>query len=91
VDRYRGHAVEIVNGVFVYSDSGELTAGSKRPCGNCGISDTKDGHDGCLGELPDVMNACCGHGDCKMAYIQYWDNSRISGAVALKEIVRLLK
>lgn len=32
------------------------------PCGHCGRKFTKEGHDGCLGALVGVMNACCGHG-----------------------------
>jgi hypothetical protein len=40
------------------------------PCGHCGLHFTPEGHDGCLGTIPGVMNACCGHGNPKHAYIQ---------------------
>ena len=32
------------------------------PCKKCGHIPTVDGHDGCLGTLPGVKYACCGHG-----------------------------
>ena len=41
-----------------------------RPCGHCDRHVTPEGHDGCLGTLPGVMNACCGHGVVADAYIQ---------------------
>lgn len=31
-------------------------------CAACGLHPTPEGHDGCLGELPGVESACCGHG-----------------------------
>lgn len=47
-------------------------------CGFCGLAKTPEGHDGCLGTLPGVMNACCGHGRPHEAYIQFEDGSRIA-------------
>jgi hypothetical protein len=32
------------------------------PCGLCGQLQTPEGHDACLGTLPGVKFACCGHG-----------------------------
>lgn len=32
------------------------------PCVRCGRSPTPEGHDACLGYLPGVESACCGHG-----------------------------
>lgn len=60
-------------------------------CGQCGLSRTPEGHDGCLGTLPgNVMNACCGHkGAGEGAYIQYWDGTRIADDEALQEFERL--
>jgi hypothetical protein len=69
-------------------------------CIKCKKLPTKEGHDGCLGTLPDdtIMNACCGHGQDDMAYIQYAkDNEkekqikRISGKEAINEQLRLIK
>jgi hypothetical protein len=33
-----------------------------RACPRCGEMPTKEGHDACLGHIPDVRYACCGHG-----------------------------
>ncbi|MCP4984845.1 MAG: hypothetical protein GY928_01910 [Colwellia sp.] len=63
-------------------------------CGHCNMNRTKKGHDGCIGELPNVRNACCGHGDDTCAYVQFnHDNYkkepnkyRISGKEALNYI-----
>ncbi len=33
-----------------------------RECLRCGRMPTKDGYDACLGQLPGVTSACCGHG-----------------------------
>tara|TARA_R100000322_G_scaffold52917_2_gene32857 strand:+ start:397 stop:654 length:258 start_codon:yes stop_codon:yes gene_type:complete len=61
-------------------------------CVKCGLPPTPEGHDGCLGTLPEsvVMNACCGHGEDRMAYIQYWDKSDVRGTEAIKEQARLI-
>lgn len=32
---------------------------------------TIQGHDGCIGTLEGVMNACCGHGQDSCAYVQF--------------------
>lgn len=64
-----------------------------KPCHHCGRMKTPEGHDGCLGTLcdPEIMNACCGHGDVEDAYIQYWPGERrIAGAEAIAEQQRLV-
>ncbi len=43
----------------------------KQVCGHCNLKRTKEGHDGCIGTLKGVMNACCGHGETKVAYVQF--------------------
>ena len=59
-------------------------------CAKCRKGPTVEGHDGCLGTLPGgVMNACCGHGYDKGAYIQYWSGKIIRGPEAIKEQGRL--
>ncbi len=80
----RGHQIEFVNGEWIYSDTKELTVTTHgtRPCGYCGKGYTKEGHDACLGTLPNVMNACCGHGNIHEAYIQFWDGNIIRGIEA---------
>lgn len=89
-DYLRGHEIEH-DGVWVYCDTGEPTAGNRRDrCGFCGLPSTPDGHDGCLGALPGVVNACCGHGVEAEAYVQFVDGW-LGGAAALGAMVELIK
>ena len=88
ISKWRGHEVIVSNGEMFYVDTGEKSY--RRDCGHCGKSDTIDGHDGCLGEIPDIMNACCGHGIVEDAYIQYWDGTTDDGQDAL-DILNQLK
>lgn len=76
-DKLRGHPIEHNGTEFVYSDTKESTVKTwrQRPCGKCGKFNTPEGHDACLGTLPNVINACCGHGNVKEAYIQFEDGS----------------
>ncbi len=68
------------------------SAGQRGICIKCKKGPTPEGHDGCLGTLKgDIMNACCGHGDDRLAYIQYWDRSRIGGNEARAEQIILAK
>jgi len=59
----RGHAiVDLDDGKgWVYADTGEPHDDS-RPCTSCGKYPTIEGHDACLGTMPGVAAACCGHG-----------------------------
>lgn len=62
----------------------------QRPCNHCGLATTDEGHDGCLGTLPGVMNACCGHGIVRDAYIQFPDSREtIRGNEAIEFIKQL--
>ncbi|KAF5051915.1 hypothetical protein DSECCO2_414030 [anaerobic digester metagenome] len=45
-----------------YADDNTKITNHDKPCPHCGRMPTKDGHDGCLGELESVISACCGHG-----------------------------
>lgn len=56
----------------------------KAPCHNCSKFKTYEGHDGCLGTLDGLANACCGHGDVKLAYVQFLDGVVIQGELAVK-------
>ena len=70
---FRGYKIERSKAGFRFCDTGELTVDTwqDRPCGHCGKFNTPQGHDACLGELPGVMNACCGHGNDNESYIQF--------------------
>lgn len=90
---YRGHAIRWVaepHQHWVYElDNMPIKLDPARPCGKCGIPDTPEGHDGCLGNLPGVINACCGHGEDDSAYVMLPDRSCIRGQEAIVEIERL--
>ncbi len=80
-DYFRGYPVFEKDSRWYYKDTGQLVGPNwkDRPCGHCGKPDTDDGHDGCLGELPGVNNACCGHGKHNEAYIQFKNGVTIRG------------
>jgi len=88
IDMYRGNQVYRIKGVSYYCDSKEPVAETHtlKPCGNCGRGYTKEGHDGCIGTLPNVMNACCGHGNEIEAYVQFSSDNIIRGKEAVEYI-----
>lgn len=47
-------------------------------CKRCGLPPTAEGHDPCLGALPGVSNACCGHG-WQRGYIAFTNGVVIRG------------
>jgi len=89
---YRGRPIEWDKDRWIYADTRQSVAltHTQRSCGNCGRHATPDGHDACLGTLPNVMNACCGHGAPNKAYIQYPGGRVVSGLKALKLITEAL-
>lgn len=70
----------------VYMMGNYLDGYAKATCAHCGINRTNEGHDGCIGFLENVMNACCGHGENKTAYVQFWNKESIRGEKALEYI-----
>lgn len=85
----RGHPIYYKYGKWFYKDTKTKTLGNVRGCGYCGMNNTKEDHDGCLGTLPNVINACCGHGIDNDAYIQFDMNNIIHGLDAIKEINKI--
>lgn len=83
IEHLRGNKIINILGNFLYADTLEPTANNERPCGHCGENFDADGHDGCLGIMPGVMNACCGHGDEDQAYVQLKRYKIIEGAEAI--------
>lgn len=53
-------------------------------CPHCGKSTTAE-NDPCLGMLPGVVAACCGHGCREDAYILFANGVRITGFIVEKE------
>lgn len=90
-NKLRGHDIRLIDGEFYYCDTGELTAETwrDRPCGHCGLYNTPEDHDGCLGAMPNVINACCGHGEIGEAYVQLTSKEIFRGEEALNLIEKL--
>lgn len=57
---HRGHPIVWINGDWFYADG--VPTSPERPCPRCGQPPTPEGHDACLGTIPGVSAACCGHG-----------------------------
>ena len=77
---FRGHPIIWIGdpdtGRWVYKDNMEdlpATGGKTRPCKKCGeLYGLGEGEvDPCLGILPGVDNACCGHGVSEESYIRF--------------------
>jgi len=90
-DAHRGHPIHMVGAHWVYSDDGTPVSNTRTECANCGLDQTPEGHDGCLGTLPRaiVMNACCGHGKTDEAYVQFYDSTRLGGQDAINFCAKL--
>lgn len=88
---WRGHPIYYDGQCWRYKDTGEKTLGNERPCAACSLVRTPEGHDGCLGTLPGVSNACCGHGQPNEAYLQLSDGSDIRGFDALDMIDKMIE
>jgi len=54
---------------WVYSDN--LHPAGYRTCNHCGKFVSSISLDPCLGKLPGVKYACCGHGDSEKSYIMF--------------------
>ena len=81
--KYRGHKIKVKKEVWLFNDTNvPVKDDINISCGFCGQPKTKEGHDACLGTLPGLMNACCGHGNIKAAYIQFSDGYIIDGQCA---------
>ncbi len=80
-----------MNNRWLFSTSGESVEDSwkKLPCGICGKKSTDEGHDNCIGALPGVVNACCGHGRIDEAYVMFPDGCILRGSNALDVISKL--
>lgn len=90
--KLRGYSIEKTsNGEWIYSDDKTSCKIRRTRCGHCGKTDTQDGHDGCLGILPEAMNVCCGHGNVAEAYVQYRDRTCIRGQEAINVFKQLGK
>lgn len=85
MSQWRGHEIyqDAMDLDWHYVDTDQLVRDNpNRRCGSCGRENTPEGHDGCLGTIPGVVNACCGHGVVVEAYAQYTDGTDVRGFAA---------
>jgi hypothetical protein len=75
---FRGHPVVCLTGEDCERYADDLTqtvdeagASVEWPCVQCGLLSVPDGPDPCLGLLPGVKAACCGHG-VEEPYVLLW-------------------
>lgn len=93
----RGHPIYWDGVQWRYSDTNELTIETwgSRSCGQCGLyGNSNSGNpDPCIGLLPYVTNACCGHGNRGESYICIKDGISVRGFIAsiLIDIIKTLK
>ena len=92
ISKFMGYKIEYLNATWIFCDTKQPveTTWEQKECGFCGKVRTVEGHDDCLEALPFIMNACCGHGNKREAYIQFKNGYCISGYPAIA-ISRLLK
>ena len=80
---FRGHPIIFVKEKWLYEDTKEPIpgyGGKNRPCVKCGKTfdgSYKGDADPCLGVLPGVDNACCGHGIKAESYIRFTNGTVI--------------
>ena len=58
----RGYAIFYDGKDWRYKDNFAKLEDEERPCIRCGKYPTVKGHDACIGNHPNVIAACCGHG-----------------------------
>jgi hypothetical protein len=68
---------------WMYVSDGQPIEGNLRACTVCHQAPDEDGHDPCIRSLPDVVNACCGHGNQDRAYVVFTDDLRMRGQAAV--------
>lgn len=89
--KLRGHEIEVYHGEWIYSVYRIPTLNYPDIfCGHCGKDKTDEGHDACLGTLPLISNACCGHGMISDTYIQFFNFLCFRGRFA-KIVIKILK
>lgn len=85
MDEWRGHKIYESGGAWYYLADDVPVADEPNPvCGFCERANTDKGHDWCISDLPDVRNACCGHGNRHEAYAVFNNGTRISGSAVFQ-------
>lgn len=71
---FRGNPVFWDDGEWRYLSNADI-ADPQVNCAHCGRPPTPEGYDACLGYIPGVLSACCGHG-VEEPYMVYFDRSK---------------
>ena len=81
--RWRGHIIIKVGCHWEYEDTRKrVDEDPMRTCGKCSMPQLPGcDDDPCLGHLPGVMNACCGHGRRAESFIQFDNGIIVKGFV----------
>ena len=83
--RHRGHRIEWEGHKWVFTDYGYPAMrlyGKERPCTRC--DNISRGPDFCLGRMPSVRQACCGHGHPEDAYFTFHNGVEVRGEEAVR-------
>lgn len=90
---HRIYAYSLENGKsspWRYEDTNEIIDDNKpRKCPKCNLYPTKDDHDPCIANLPNVKYACCGHGKTNGAYISFENGDIIRDKEAIAYINKI--
>jgi hypothetical protein len=71
--------------VRVHGEDGKLVDIDKPgPCPKCGLHRTDKGYDPCMGKLPGVKYACCGHG-VNDGWIVFDNGTVVEGPFSIKK------
>lgn len=86
---FRGHPIVWDGAQWVYEDTRTPAGFGKevRPCRKCGLvfeGSNEGDPDPCLGNLPGVDNACCGHGVPDQSYIRFTSGVVVRGFPAVE-------
>lgn len=75
-----GHPIfQDTEGSWRYLNDGSLFNFDRpKPCPKCHKERLENGHDPCIANLPNVKNACCGHGLVGKDYVSTTENRRMS-------------
>lgn len=82
VSFWRGYPCKWDGATWVFVDNGLETppcGGALRPCAKCGRTFPLDTPDPCIGLLPGVVSACCGHGIPGEAYAIFDGGLKLTG------------
>lgn len=75
----RGHEMHYDGSDWIITATGEKLADAELNCTVCKQPCPLKEPDPCLGTLPGVAHACCGHGDPDKAYILFKNGVKVTG------------